>query len=183
MKLSWRCALQRIETGDWTKYGSLPGSIEVDFHLSDYGWRDYGRRDYGPREVPFSKYMADAEALALDSLKKAHERGLQYVIFTHGRSTSRRGRESARSRVRAVMRSKEATIYIQRSKSIQHDSVFVAAIRENPEAILPDLKCPTCGQNDVQPRSVAGHFRCHSCHRDFNWFDLAALTKASASNV
>lgn len=170
--------MQRIETGDWTKYRSLPGSIEVGFHFSDYGWRDYG-----PREVSFSEYMANAEALALDSLKKAHERGLGYVIFTHGHSTSRPGRQSARSKVRAAMGSKAATPYIFRRNSIQHNSVFVAAIRENREANLPGLKCPTCGQSDVRPRSVAGHFRCHSCHREFSWFDLAALTKASASNV
>lgn len=175
--------MQRIETGDWTNYRSLPGSIEVDFHFSDYGWRDYGQRDYGPRETSFFEYMANAEALALDSLKKAHGRGLGYVIFTHGHSTSRPGRQSARSEVRAVMRSKAATPYIFRRNSIQHNSVFVAAIRENPEANLPDLKCPTCGQRDVRPRSMAGHFRCHSCHREFSWFDLAASTKPSASNV
>ncbi len=177
-KLSWRCTLQRTDTGNWTEFRSLPLSIEVDFHFSDYGWREYG-----PREASFSEYMADVEALALDSLKKAHERGLGYVIFTHGHSTSRRGQESTRSRVRAAMRSKEATPYIFRRNSIQHYSVFVAAIRENPEANLPDLKCPTCGQSDVRPRSWAGHFRCDSCRREFNWFDLPASTKASASNV
>jgi hypothetical protein len=150
---------------------------------SDYGWTDYGSLEYGPREASFSEYMANAEALALDSLKKAHELGLLYVIFTHGHWTSRPGRQSARSQVRAAMRSKEATPYICRRDSIQHYSVFVAAIRENPAANLPNLKCPACGQSDVRPRSMAGYFRCHSCHREFSWFDLAALTKASASNV
>ena len=145
-------SLQRTDTGNWTEFRSLPLSIEVDFHFSDYGWREYG-----PREVSFSEYMANVEALALDSLKKAYERALRYIIFTHGHSTSRPGRQSARSQVRAAMRSKEATPYILRRNSIQHYSVFVAAIRENPEANLPDLNCPTCGQSDEKNPTNIGN--------------------------
>lgn len=107
------------ESRNWTDYRNLPRSKEVDFHWSDQGechsyWESMGR----------------VESLALDAIKSAYESGdTDYVLFTHGWSTSRRGKTTARSQVRGLMRSKEATPYIDRKRCIQHDSVFVAAIK------------------------------------------------------
>jgi hypothetical protein len=72
-----------VNSGNWTDYRSLSERmIEVDFHLPD----DNPRHD-GPRDFTFSDAMGQAARLALDSLHKAYERGLEYVIFTHGHST------------------------------------------------------------------------------------------------
>jgi hypothetical protein len=73
--------------------------------------------------------MCEVEETVLKSLQRAYERGRPYLMFTHGGSTSRPGKTTARSVVRRVMRSKEATPYIQRSECIQHPTVFVAKIR------------------------------------------------------
>ena len=71
---------------------------------------------------------------AFEALKDAYQQGLSYVIFTHGHSTSRPGQTTARSQIRKLMRSKSATPYMIRSESIQHESVFVAAIRRRLDA-------------------------------------------------
>ncbi len=110
-------------TGDWTQYRTLQPSMEVDFH-----WLEYGRR-----EVPYEEAMAEVWDTALEALKEAQQKGIRYVLFRHGHSTSRPGKSTARSEVRSLMRSKEATPYIIRRECIQHESVFVAAIRANPE--------------------------------------------------
>jgi hypothetical protein len=78
--------------------------------------------------------MGNVWERAFEALRGAHEQGAKYVLFTHGSSTSRLGKTTARSQVRGLMRSKEATPYILRSKCIQHDTVFVAAIRPKPKA-------------------------------------------------
>lgn len=110
------------DSGDWTRYRSLPKLIEVDFHNSAYGRRD----------VPYSKAMENSRSKALEALVDAYQQGFQYVLFTHGKSTSRPGRTTARSQIRKLMRSRDATPYILRSECIQHESVFVAAIRHLP---------------------------------------------------
>ena len=107
------------ETGDWTRYRQLAPNVEIDFHYLDQG----------RREIPYWEAMDKVSAETLAALKDAYERGIPYVIFTHGRSTSRLGKTTARSQVRNVMRSSDATPYVIRSSCIQHDSVFVAAIR------------------------------------------------------
>ena len=66
---------------------------------------------------------------ALSALVEAQRSGKKYVLLTHGSTTSRIGKMTARSQVRKLLRSKEATPYVIRRESIQHDSVFVAAIR------------------------------------------------------
>jgi len=66
---------------------------------------------------------------SLRALQRAQDEGYDYVLFTHGRSTSRRGKTTSRSQVRKLMRSPDATPYVLRSESIQHPSVFVAAIK------------------------------------------------------
>ena len=111
------------ESGDWTRYRTLPELVEVDFHWSEEG----------PRQESYYEAMEDVYDVALDSLKTAFENGRRYVLFRHGHSTSRPGQTTARSVVRGLMRSKEATPYIIRSQCIQHYAVFVAAIRPNPE--------------------------------------------------
>ena len=80
--------------------------------------------------------MGEVYETALDALVKAYEDGVEYVLFTHGYSTSRPGQTTARSTVRALMRSKEATQYIIRRDCIQNNAVFVAAIRPNPSGAV-----------------------------------------------
>lgn len=112
-------------TGDWTQYRKLQPSIEADFHSSEYEPREV----HGPREVPYGEAMAEVRHKALEALKEAQREGVRYVIFKHGWSTSRPGKTTARSEVRSLMRSKEATPYIIRKECIQHEAVFVAVIR------------------------------------------------------
>jgi len=111
------------EYGDWTDYRKLPDIQEVDFH-----WIG-SEEEY----MPYDEKMGEVYDYALDTLKSAQEEGREYVLFTHGSSTSRQGETTARSVIRDLMRSKEVTPYIIRSKSIQHYSVFVAAIRSSPK--------------------------------------------------
>jgi hypothetical protein len=124
--LKWRpggkkMAMFKKGTVDWKQYRA-DGFREVDFHRSgtSSGYR-----------VPFAheEAMAEVERDALDALRSAHAQGVKTVLFRHGCSTSRPGRTTSRSVVRSLMRSKEATPYICRSQCIQHESVFVAAIR------------------------------------------------------
>lgn len=106
--------------GDWVQYRTLPNLNEVDFHWSDNG----------PREVDYYEGMGQVYKVALESIERAYESGeTQYVMFTHGWSTSRPGRTTSRSVIRGLMRSKAATPYICRKECIQHGSVFVSAIR------------------------------------------------------
>ncbi|HEY8034497.1 MAG TPA: hypothetical protein VIF37_02785 [Methylobacter sp.] len=111
------------ESGDWKKYKLLASSTIVDFHFVN---------DPFPTGS-FYENMDQAYQRSLDELKNAQQDEISYVIYTHGHSTSRRGRTSARSQIRKLMRSKDATPYIIRSKCIQHPSVFVAAIRPSKE--------------------------------------------------
>jgi len=109
------------ESGAWTRYRKLPSVVEVDFH-----WSGEGRE---PGMFGYWDAMGRVHQTALESLEAAQEVGDRYVLFTHGWSTSRQGKTTARSIVRSLMRSPEATPYIIRKECIQHDSVFVAAVR------------------------------------------------------
>lgn len=108
--------------GDWTKYRELGNYQEVDFHYSKYD-RESGQF------IPYRERMGKVWQTAFDALKQAQEDGIEYIIFTHGHSTSRRGATTSRSVVRNLMRSKESTPYIISKNCIQHSSVFVASIR------------------------------------------------------
>ena len=109
------------EYGDWTEYRKLSCVTEIDFHFNQDG----------PSYHDYYESMEAVRQTALDNLKRAYEGGkINYVLFTHGWSTSRRGSTTSRSVIRAVMRSPDATPYIDRKRCIQHDSVFVAAIRK-----------------------------------------------------
>ena len=108
------------EYGNWTKYKKLPNVCEVDFHWCSNG------PSHGYQES-----MEKVKKVTLSNIKSAYENGkIEYIIFTHGSSTSRPGSTTSRSQVRGVMRSKDATPYIDRKRCIQHDSCFVAAIRQ-----------------------------------------------------
>src|SRR5215813_10961934 len=96
--------------GSWTQYRGLGSFVEIDFHDSQYG----------KREVPYWEAMNLVYDKALAALASAYEQGTEFVIFTHGWSTSRPGKTTARSMVRALMKSKEATPFIVRKKCIQH---------------------------------------------------------------
>ena len=109
----------QFESGDWKKYRDLPDLVEVDLHFSEFG----------PRRIPYDEAMAEVRYKSLQAIRAAYKREKKYVLFRHGWSTSRRGKSTARPQVRGLMRSVEATPYIVRKRCIQHDSVFVAAIK------------------------------------------------------
>ena len=109
--------------GDWNQYRKLPNHLEVDFHWADYG----------DRHMSYWEKMSQVEGTTWESLEKAQKDSNKYVIFTHGCSTSHNGKKTARSVVRSIMRSKKATPYIIRKECIQHERVFVAAIRPSME--------------------------------------------------
>lgn len=105
--------------GNWTDYRELPGLIEHDFHR--------GRRD--PSVIDYHSAMDDVYKETEQVIRDAFDKGHQYVMFRHGCSTSSPGQTTARSMVRMFMRSRDATPYIVRSRSIQHETVFVAALK------------------------------------------------------
>jgi len=111
-----------VGRGPWTQYRSqlsLSDSDEVNLH--------FGKRD--PSLMSFKEAMAGVTALVVASLEQARRLRRPYVMFIHGRSTSRRGKTTARSQVRNFMRSKDATPLIDRSGCIQHETVFVAKLK------------------------------------------------------
>ena len=117
-------AFKRFD-GDWVSLRKL-GPVEVDLHQ--------GRRD--PTRKSYDEAMGDTAELVRNELRKAHESGAEYVMFMHGRSTSMGWRgTTARSVVREVMRSREATPYIVRSECLQGDTVFLARIRAAQAAV------------------------------------------------
>ena len=106
------------ESGDWKIYKQLPNSVIVDFHYSD-----------ADSMGSYHENMEWVYEMTLNAIEQAQKEKKDFVIFTHGCSTSRRGKTTSRSQVRTLMRSKDATPYIIRKECIQHYSVFVAAIR------------------------------------------------------
>src|SRR5262245_21109574 len=108
------------EAGNWTDYRArfdLTKDDQVDLH--------FGERFDGS----YQEAMSDVEDIVRRALAAAQKNSRPYVMFIHGWSTSRSGATTARSVVRSFMRSKEATPFIDRSKSIQHPTVFVAKIK------------------------------------------------------
>jgi len=115
-------------SGNWTKYRQLSSLIEIDFHYSDFG----------PRTISYWEAMGNVYADTMEAIKQAHKEGIKYVMFRHGASTSGPFKTTARSIVRGLMRSKDATPYICRRECIQHETVFVAAIKPNPDIQSPE---------------------------------------------
>lgn len=103
--------------GDWQALRERPGLMEVDLH--------FGRGEPGS----FRNNMAEVGDIVRSSLREAQKNGVKFVMFRHGYSTSGPFQTTARSIVRAIMRSKESTPFVIKAKSIQHRSVFIAAIR------------------------------------------------------
>lgn len=106
------------EYRNWIEYRELPDLWEYDFHRSD-------------KQAYFDHWelMEQVYDETLKVLKVAQAKGYQHVLFTHGWSTSRPGATTTRSQIRKLMKSKDATPYIIRKNCIQHESVFVAAIK------------------------------------------------------
>jgi hypothetical protein len=102
--------------GDWKNLKDMSAMI-VDLH--------FGRGEPGQ----FSNNMAEVADIVMQEIKAAQAKGCAYVTFMHGYSTSKPGETTARSIVRGIMRSKESTPFVIKSQSMQHNSVFVAAIR------------------------------------------------------
>jgi hypothetical protein len=109
------------QNGNWTDFRelfALTREDEIDLH--------FGRRD---PHTPYENVMAEVGELVEKELRKAQKSGRPYLMFVHGRSTSRPGQTTARSVVREFMRSPAATPLIERNGCVQHDTVFVAKIR------------------------------------------------------
>lgn len=116
--------------GDWTQYREFEDVIECDFHRAD---------DDGPREISYWEAMSEVETDTLMALRYAQAKGYRYVLFTHGCSTSSGWQQTtARSVVRGVMRSRESTPYVYKSRSIQHETVFVAAVKPGTAVSAPN---------------------------------------------
>jgi DNA-nicking Smr family endonuclease len=108
--------------GSWKQYRlqlGLSPADEIDLH--------FGKRD--PSRMSFREAMAGVTDIVVASLTEARRQGRPYVMFIHGKSTSRRGKTTARSQVRNFMRSKHATPLIDRGGCIQHVTVFVARLK------------------------------------------------------
>jgi hypothetical protein len=103
---------------NWESY-RRPDCLEVDLH--------FGKRDRQAKT--YEQAMDEVTALVERTLREAQQDGRPYVMFIHGRSTSRRGKMTARSRVRGFMRSPKATPLIERSHCIQHQTIFLAKVR------------------------------------------------------
>ena len=88
-------------------------------------------RNVGQGKSEYMEAMVEVWDVSFKVLRNAYEKNMQYVLYTHGWTTSRPSGTTARSQVRKLMRSKEATPYIDRARCIQHASVFVAAIKQS----------------------------------------------------
>lgn len=111
------------ESGDWKAYRqrfALLPEDEIDFH--------FGRRDVHEHQF-YGQQFDGIEQLIIEALQRAQAKKRPYIMFTHGWSTSRPGKMTARSVIRGIMRSSAATPFIDRSGCIQHESVFVAKVR------------------------------------------------------
>jgi hypothetical protein len=103
-----------IADGDWGHFRYLGKIYHVDFYLQE------GKN--------FFEKMGQLQKITMKALKDAQDQGYDYVLFNHGHSTSGPIMGSARSTVRSIMRSKESNPFVNKKKSIQHRSVFLAAI-------------------------------------------------------
>jgi broad specificity phosphatase PhoE len=104
---------------NWVEYRNLPQLTELDFH----NW-------YKDRYQPYWEFLDDMENAVWDALKKAQKNKNEWLLVTHGSSTSRPGKTTARSITRRVMNDKRATPFIVRGQCIQQETVFLAKIRK-----------------------------------------------------
>ncbi|MBP7780181.1 MAG: hypothetical protein KA045_01430 [Burkholderiaceae bacterium] len=106
-------------TRNWVEYRELlPDMVECDFHWANK-----------PGKNSHHENMDAVWDAGLQAITEAQATGKKYVMFTHGGSSSRIGKTTARSQVRKLMCSKFATPYILRADCIEQETVFIAAIR------------------------------------------------------
>jgi len=101
--------------GDWAILRNMPNMHCVDFNCLEGG--------------NYYEKMAKVHAAVMQALKDAQAKGVDYVMFTYGYSTSEAFIGTARSMVRAIMKSKESAPFIIKKRSIEHRSGFIAAIK------------------------------------------------------
>lgn len=89
--------------------------------------------------MSYAEAMVGVVNIVLAKLKDAQLNGRSHVMIIHGSSTSRRGKTTARSQVRGLMRSKHATPLIDRKGCIQHNAVFVAKLKEPQPLVTSPL--------------------------------------------
>ncbi|MGE3251436.1 MAG: hypothetical protein AB7L26_14460 [Hyphomonadaceae bacterium] len=105
----------KVFVGDWT---TLRGAGIQELDLHDHGgW------------TPRDELMFQAYDDVLCALIESRSRGMSALLIQHGGRTSRRGKTTKRSVVRGLMRSKAATPHIIRSACVQHETVFLAALK------------------------------------------------------
>ena len=108
-------------TGNWTDLRG-DGVLEIDgYHPDDED-----------DDLPYHERMDAVYVGALKILERARKEGYEAVLFTHGASTSRPGKTTSRSQIRKAMRSPEATLYIDRARSMQANTVFLARLKASP---------------------------------------------------
>jgi hypothetical protein len=73
--------------------------------------------------------MAEVRDDALAAIQSAYEDGVPQLLLTHGHSTSRPGRVTARSQICGLMRSPVVTPYVDRRRSRQHFGCFLVALK------------------------------------------------------
>lgn len=110
--------LFKSDCRNWVEFRNLPDLLEFDMH-----WANESSGG------SYCENMEHVPGFVQRCLEDAQKQGKKYVMFTHGHSTSRIGKTTTRSQVRKFMRSKAATPLIVRKESIQHFSVFVAAVK------------------------------------------------------
>jgi hypothetical protein len=94
---------------DWKKH---PKTLVIDYHDgSDYG-------------MEYWEHLEDFHNRTMEGLKKAQKDGYEYILFTHGSSTSRQGTQTARSEVRKIMKGKKGTPFIIRKYCIDYGYSF-----------------------------------------------------------
>lgn len=105
--------------GDWTILRNMSNMHYVDFNGLEGG--------------NYHEKLVTVHAVVMQALKDAQAKGVDYVMFTYGNSTSEAFIGTARSMVRAIMKSKESAPFIIKKRSIEHRSGFIAAIKPNSQ--------------------------------------------------
>ena len=103
--------------GDGREWKEIPKTLIIDYHDGP---------DFG---LEYWEHLEDFRKRTIEELIKSQKEGYEYILFTHGSSTSRQGAQTARSEVRKIMKGKEGTPFITRSECIDYFSSFLAAIK------------------------------------------------------
>jgi len=104
-------------SGDGREWKKRLDTFVVDYHDGE---------DHG---MEYWEHLVDFYNRTMTALIKAQKEGYGFILFTHGSSTSRQGKQTARSEVRKIMRGKKGTPFIIRKNCIDYGSSFLAAIR------------------------------------------------------